>query len=75
MNETDSKSCCKCDIIKELSEFCFKKDTKENRNQRRDCIELIFKEYKSVNKDEIKLYNKNYFKIIKKNCIRKKNEI
>ena len=61
MNEEDLKSCCTCDIVKQLSGFCFRKAAQEYRNQCSDCNKLIIKEYKTMNKDEIKHYNKNYF--------------
>ena len=56
----ESKRCSKCDKVKDLSEFCFRKDTQKYRNQCRDCIKLIIKENKTINKDEIKLQRKKY---------------
>ena len=56
----DIKRCCKCDFVKELSEFSFRKDTQKYRNQCRDCIKLIIKEYQTINKDESKIRNKEY---------------
>ena len=49
------KRCSKCDNEKGLSEFSFRKDTQRYRNQYRDCIKLINKEYQFMNKDEIKI--------------------
>ena len=59
MNE-DLKRCLKNDIEKELSEFNFRKDTQKNRNQCRGCIKLISEEYKTKNKDKIKIRRKEY---------------
>ena len=52
---SEYKRCSKCDIVKELSEFCFRKNTQKNRNQCRDFIKLITKGYQTMNKDEIKI--------------------
>ena len=57
----DIKKCLKCDNEKELSEFSYRNDTHKYRNQCRDCIKLMKKEYQTINKDKINLYNKNYF--------------
>ena len=38
------KRCSKCEIVKELSEFCFRNDTQKNRKQCRDCSKLVNKE-------------------------------
>ena len=59
------KKCSKCDKEKELSEFNFRNDTEKNRNQSRDCIKLINKEYQTMNKDEIKIRRKDYCENIK----------
>ena len=56
----DIKKCLKCDNEKELSEFSYRNDTHKYRNQCRDCIKLMKKEYQTINKDKINLYNKNY---------------
>ena len=53
----DMKSCSKSDNEKNLSEFNFRKDTQNYRNQYRDCIKLINKEYQTMNIDEIKIRN------------------
>ena len=57
----DMKKCSKCKNEKELFEFNIRRDTLKYRNQCRDCIKLIKKEYQTNNKDKINLYNKNYF--------------
>ena len=49
------KLCCKCNNEKELSEFNSRKDKQKYRNQCRDCTKLINKEYRTMNKDEIKI--------------------
>ena len=59
MNE-DLKRCSKCDIEKELSEFSFRRDSQKNRNQCRECIKLINKEYQIIKKDELKIQRKEY---------------
>ena len=59
--DEDSKICSKCKNEKELSEFNIRTDTHKYRNQCRDCIKLVNKEYQTINKDEINLYKKNYF--------------
>ena len=51
MNE-DLKRYSECDNEKELSEFNFRKDTQKNRNQCRDCINMINKEYRTMNEYE-----------------------
>ena len=56
----DIKRCSKCDIVKDISEFNFRKDTQKHRNQCRECIKLINKEYRTMNKDEIKMRNIEY---------------
>ena len=58
MNEF--KKCSKCDNEKELSEFSLRKHTQKNRNRYRDCIKLIIKEHKTMNKEEIKIRRKEY---------------
>ena len=63
--DDDLKRCSKCKNEKELSEFNIRKDPPKYRNQFRDCINLIKKEYQSNNKDKINLYNKNYFQLNK----------
>ena len=50
----------KCDNEKEISEFNFRKDTQKYRNQCRECIKPINKEYRTMNKDEIKIRRKKY---------------
>ena len=62
----DIKKCSKCDNEKELSEFCFRKDTQRYRIQCRDCNKLIGKEYQTMNKDEVKIQRKEYRENIKK---------
>ena len=57
------RKCLKCDIEKELSEFSFRKDTQKYRNQCRDCIKLINKEYQTINKDKIKIQSRDYYLI------------
>ena len=59
------KKCSKCNIEKELSEFNFRKDTQKYRNQCRDCIRLINREYRTVNVDQIKKRWKEYSENIK----------
>ena len=66
MNE-DLKRCLKCDNGKELYEFNFRRDTQKYRNQCRDCIKLINKEYQTTKKDEIKIRRKEYRENIKQN--------
>ena len=56
----DIERCSACDNEKGLSEFNFRKDTQKNRNQCRDCNKLINKEYRTMNKDEIKIRRKEY---------------
>ena len=62
----DLKRCSKRDNEKELSEFNFRNDTQKYRNQCRDCIKLINKEHRTMNKDEVKIKRKEYFEIMKK---------
>ena len=50
----DIITCSKCDNETELAEFNFRKDTQKNRNQCRDCIKLINKEYRTMNEDEFR---------------------
>ena len=54
------KRCSKCDIEKDLSELNFRKDTQNYRNQCRACIRLINEEYRTMNKEEIKIRRKEY---------------
>ena len=56
----DIKRRSKCDNEEELSEFNFRKDTQKNRNQCQGCIRLINKEYRTMNKEEIKIRRKKY---------------
>ena len=58
--DEDLKRCSKCDIIKELSEFSFRKDTQKYRNRSRHCFKLIINKYQTKNKDEIKIRIKEY---------------
>ena len=57
------KICNYCDIEKKLSEFNFRKDTQKYRNQCRDCIKLINKEYQIMNKMKSNYRGKNIVKI------------
>ena len=59
--DDDLKRFSKCKNEKELSEFNIRKGTLKYINQCRDCIKLIKKEYQTINKDKMNLYNKNYF--------------
>ena len=43
---------------KNLSEFNFRKYTQKYRNQSRGCIRLIKKEFRNINKEEIKIRRK-----------------
>ena len=61
----DAKRCSKYDNDKGLSEYNFGKDTQKYRNQGENCIEWINKEYRTMNKDEIKIRRKQYFENIK----------
>ena len=54
----DIKKCSKCDNEKEVSEFNFRRDTQIYRNQCRGCIKLINEDYKTKNKDKIKIRRK-----------------
>ena len=54
------KKCSKCENEKELSEFNFRKDTQKYRNQCRDCIKLLKKEYQTMNEAKIKIQRKEY---------------
>ena len=47
----DVMKCSKCDNEKELSEINFRKDIQKCRNQYRDCIKLINKEYPTMKED------------------------
>ena len=58
--DEDIKRCSKCDIVKKLSDFNFRKDAQKYRNQCRHCIKLINKEYRTMNKDEIKIRKEEY---------------
>ena len=59
--DDDLKRCSKCGIEKDLSEFNFRKDTQNYRNQCRIfCNKLINKEYRTMNKDKIKIRSKEY---------------
>ena len=62
----DVKRCYKCDNEKELSEFNFRKDIQKCGNQCRGCIKLINEEYKTKNKDKIKIRRKEYSEKTKK---------
>ena len=55
----------KCDNEKELYEFNFRRDTQKYRNQCRDCMKSINKEYQTTNKDGIKIRRKEYRENIK----------
>ena len=68
--DEDLKRCSKCEIVKELSEFCFRIDTQKYRKQCRDCSKLINKENQLMNKYEIKIQRKEYRENIKKNLKR-----
>ena len=35
---SELERCSKCDIVKDLSEFCFRKDTQKYRNQCGECF-------------------------------------
>ena len=63
--DEDIKRYSKCDNEKELYEFNFRRDTQKYRNQCRDCIILINKELKTMNKDEMKIRRKEYQENIK----------
>ena len=56
----DIKKCSKCENENYLCDFNFRKDTQKYRNQCRDCIKLINKEYRTMNKVEIKIRRKEY---------------
>ena len=58
----DIKRCSKCDNVKELAVFNFRKDTQTYKNQCRDCIKLINKEYRTMNEDKIKIKRTKYCK-------------
>ena len=55
---SDNIRCSKCDIVEKLSEFNSRKDTQQYRNQSRDCIKLINKEYRTMKEHEDKIRNK-----------------
>ena len=61
----DIKRCSKCDNEKELSEFTFRKETQKYGTQCRGCIRLINKEYRNMNKEEIRIRRRNYCENIK----------
>ena len=71
----DLKRCSKCDNERELSEFNFRRDTEKYRNQCRDCIKLINKEYRTMNKDEIKTRRKEYCENIKNKNLKRISDI
>ena len=50
----------KCDNERELSEFNIRKDTLKYRNQCRDCVKLINKDYQTMNKDKIIIGRREY---------------
>ena len=52
------KRCSKCDNEKGLSEFNFRKDIQNYRNQCRGCIKLINEENKTKIEDKIKIRRK-----------------
>ena len=66
----DIKKCSKCDNEKDLSEFCFRKNTQRYRIHCRDCIKIINTEYHTMKKDEIKIQRKESRENIKKNLKR-----
>ena len=56
----ESKTCKKCNIEKDISDFSFRKDTQKYRNQCQYCIKLINKEYQIRNKEQIDIQRKEY---------------
>lgn len=52
------KTCRKCKIEKEFSDFSKDKSTKDNINT---CCKLCNKQYRSENNDKIKIYLKEYY--------------
>ena len=68
----DIESCSKSENEKEISEFTFKKGTQKYRYQCRDCINLINKEYRKMNKDEVKIQRKDYCENIKNRNIKRR---
>ena len=47
------------------TDFCFRNDTQKYRNQCGDCIKLMNKEYRTMNKEELKKRRKEYREKIK----------
>ena len=73
--ENTMMKCCRCGIVKELFEFCFRKDTQNYRNQCRDCIKLMNKEYQTMDKDKIEMQRKKYRENIKYKSLKRINDI
>ena len=65
----------KCDNEKESSEFNSRKDRQKYRNQCRDCLKLINKEYRTLNKEEIKIRRKENCEKIKNKYLKRLYDI
>ena len=54
--DNQKKLCIKCNILKPLSEYTFRKDTKKYRNVCKECDSKRLKEWRAKNQDYIKQY-------------------
>jgi hypothetical protein len=68
------KICSRCKIIKNITDFYFRKDNSNYRNECKECYSLFLKNYYISNKDKIKnRSNKYYFNNKEKVKIYQKN--
>ena len=56
----ETKTCIKCNIEQEVTEFGFTKDTNKYRNECKICRNEKEKEWNEKNSDRMKLYQKEY---------------
>ena len=55
------KTCTKCGVEKEFSEFYFRKDQNKYRNECKECWSTKGKAYVRNNSEKIKIYKKGYY--------------
>ena len=56
----DIKRCSKCDVEKDLSEFCFRKDSQKYRSYCIQCCSIKQKEWRDNNPEQVKQNQKKY---------------
>ena len=73
----ETKTCIKCNVEKNITEYSFRKDTNKYRNHCKLCMYERDKDYKEKNKEKIKQYQKEYRKEYQeknKEKIKKRND-